>query len=87
MFWKNVKSYFSDTGSNSTEITLVEKDMIINYEKNGDIMNSILLALHKPSISSKDTDSDCFHDRISIKKTKEIYPEIVLSLNQLLKTI
>ena len=47
MFCKNVKSYFSDTGSNSTEITLVEKDMIINYEKNGDIMNSILLALQK----------------------------------------
>ena len=47
MFWKNVKPYFSDTGSNSTEIMLVEKDMIINYEKNADIMNSILLALRK----------------------------------------
>ena len=33
----------------------------------------------KPSISSKDTDSDFFHDRISIKKIKEIYPEIVLN--------
>ena len=50
---------------------------------------SILLALQKsyvlkPSIFSKDSDSDFFHDHISIKKIKEIYPEIVgivLSLN------
>ena len=31
----------------------------------------------KPSISSKDSDSDFFHDHISMKKMKEIYPEIV----------
>ena len=31
----------------------------------------------KPSISSKDSDSDFFHGHISIKKIKEIYPEIV----------
>ena len=31
----------------------------------------------KPSISSKDSDSDFLHDHISIKKIKEIYPEIV----------
>ena len=31
----------------------------------------------KPSISSKDPDSDFFHGRINIKKIKEIYPEIV----------
>ena len=50
----------------------------------------------KPSISSKNSNSNVFHDHISIKKIKEIYPEIlpnsskyfqiVLSLNQLLKT-
>ena len=31
----------------------------------------------KPSISSKDSDSDFFHDHISMKKMEEIYPEIV----------
>ena len=31
----------------------------------------------KPSISSKDCNSVFFHDHISIKKIKEIYPEIV----------
>ena len=41
---------------------------------------SILLALQiglKPSISSKDCDLDFFHDHISTKKIKEIYPQIV----------
>ena len=33
LFWKNVKPYFSDKGSNSTRITLVEKDKIITDEK------------------------------------------------------
>ena len=33
LFWKNVKPYFSDKGSNSTKITLVEKDITITDEK------------------------------------------------------
>ena len=33
LFWKNVKPYFSDKGSNSTKITLVGKDIIITDEK------------------------------------------------------
>ena len=42
----------------------------------------ILLALQKklslkPSISWKDSNSDFFHDHISVKKIKEFYPEIV----------
>ena len=69
---------------------LVEKEMIITDENKLPILwMSILLALQKsyvlkPSIFSKDSDSDFFHDHISIKKIKEIYPEIVgivLSLN------
>ena len=31
----------------------------------------------KPSISSKDSNSDFFHDPVSIKKINEIYPELV----------
>ena len=30
----------------------------------------------KPSVYSENSNSDVFHDHISIKKTKEIYPEI-----------
>ena len=45
----------------------------------------------RPSISSKGSNSIFFfHDHISIKRMKEIYPKIVpnsLSLNQLLKMI
>ena len=33
----------------------------------------------KPSISQKNSNLDVFHDHISIKKIKEIYPEIVPS--------
>ena len=48
LFWKNVKPYFSDKGSNSTKITLVEKDIIITDEKQiANVMMSILLALQK----------------------------------------
>ena len=83
LFWKNVKPYFSDKGSNSTKITLVEKDIIITDEKQiANIMNEHFVSITKklslkPSISSKNSNSDVFHDHISIKKIKEIYPEIV----------
>ena len=96
LFWKNVKPYFSDKGSNSTKITLVEKYMIITDKKQiANIMNGHFFSITrklslKPSVSSKESDSDFFHDHISIKKIKGIYPElvqIVLSLSQLLKTI
>ena len=33
LFWKNVKPYFSNKGSNSTIIILIEKDIIITDEK------------------------------------------------------
>ena len=83
LFWKNVKPYFSDKGSNSTKITLVQKDKIITDEKQiADIMNEHFVSITKklslkPAISSKNSNSDVFHDNISIEKIKEIYPEIV----------
>ena len=83
LFWKNVKPYFSDKGSNSTKITLVEKNRIITDEKQiANIMIEHFVSITKklslkPSISSKDSNSDFFHDHISIKKIKKIYPEIV----------
>ena len=83
MIWKNVKLHFSDKSSNSANITLVQKDMIITDEKQiASIMSEHFVSITKklslkPSISSKDSNSDFFHDHISIKKIKEIYPEIV----------
>ena len=83
LFWKNVKPYFSDKDSNSTRITLVEKDRIITDEKQiANIMTEHFVSITKklslkPSISSKDPNSDFFHDHVSIKKIKKIYPEIV----------
>ena len=74
--WKNVKPYFSDRGPNSTNITLVEKDIIITDEKQiANIMNEHFVGITKKlslktTISSKDSDSDIFHDHISIKKIK-----------------
>ena len=48
LFWKNVKPYFSDKGSNSTKITLVEKDIIITDEKQiANIMNEHFVRITK----------------------------------------
>ena len=81
LFWRNVKSYFGDKGSNSTKITLVEKDMIITDKKQiANIMNEHFVAIRKkfstkPSISSKDSDSDFFHDHISMRRSKKFIPK------------
>ena len=81
--WKNVKPYFSDKGSNSTKITLVEKDIIIIDEKQiANIMNEHFISITKKlslksSTLSKNFNSDVFHDHINIKRIKEIHPEIV----------
>ena len=83
LFWENVKPYFSDKGPNSTKITPFEKDIIITDEKQiANIMNDHFVSITKklslkPSIFSKNSKSDIFHDHIIIKKIKEIYPEIV----------
>ena len=83
LFWKNVKLYFSDRSSNSTKITLVEKDeILIDEKKIANIMNEHFVSITKklnlnPTISSKKSNSDVFHDQVNMKKIKEIYPEIV----------
>ena len=69
LFWKNVKPYFSNKGSNSTKIALVEKDIIMTDEKQiTTIMNEHFVSSLKPSISSQDSNSGFYHDHISIKK-------------------
>ena len=69
LFWKNVKPYFSNKGSNSTKVALVEKDIIMTDEKQiATIMNEHFVSSLKPSISSQDSNSGFYHDHISIKK-------------------
>ena len=82
MIWKNVKLHFSDKSSNSANITLVQKDMIITDEKQiASIMSEHFVSITKklslkPSIFSKDSNSNFFRDHISTKKIKEIYSKI-----------
>ena len=76
LFWKNVKPYFGDKGSNIRKITLVEKDMFTTNEKQiANIMNEHFVSITKklslkPTISSKISDSDFFQDHIIIKRIK-----------------
>ena len=62
---------------------LVEKDKIITDEKEiANIMNEHFVSITKklslkPKNFSKNSNSDVSNDHISIKKIKEIYPEIV----------
>ena len=59
--------------------------MIITDEKQiANIMNEHFVSIAKklslkPSIPSKDSNSDFFHGHIGINKIKEIYPEIALN--------
>ena len=82
LFWRIVKAYFSDKSSNSTKITLVEKDIIITNEKQiANIMKDYFVIITKklslkPIISSKDLDLD-FSWSYHHKKIKEIYPKII----------
>ena len=47
LFWKSVKPFFSDKGSNSSKITLVEEDNIISDEEEiVNIMNNLFHKCH-----------------------------------------
>ena len=64
---------------------LDKKDMIITDEKQiASIMNECFVSITeklslKAGIPSRGSDSDFFHNYISIKKINEFYPEIVLN--------
>ena len=48
LFWKSVKPFFSDKGSNSSKITLVEEDNIISDEEEiANIMNNYFVNVAK----------------------------------------
>ena len=86
-FWKSVKPYFSDKGSNSKRITLLENELILTDDK--DIvktMNNFFINITKNSNLKPYKDSSLtnineitsnFNNYISIKVTKEFFPNIV----------
>ena len=48
LFWKNVKPYFSDKGSNLTKLMLLEKDTILTEEKQiANAMNEHFVRIQK----------------------------------------
>ena len=64
---------------------LAKKEMTITDEKQiASIINECFVSIieklsFKAGIPSRDSDSDFFHNYISIKKINEFYPEIVLN--------
>ena len=58
--------------------------IITDGKQMANIMNDHFVSITKKlslksSISSKDSNSEFFHDHISVKEIKEIYPKIVLN--------
>ena len=85
-FWKSVKPYFSNKGSNSNKITLVENDAIITNDKvisktvNKFFINTTKKLNLKPFKNSSDTDvnqiTSVFKNHVSIRKLQECFPNI-----------
>ena len=91
-FWKYIKPLFSDKSSNSNEITLVEKDLIL--EKNDDIaetfndfFTSVVSNLNIPRYQDPFTDSDQTENQIEhpilrIIEQYKNHPSIIAINNQ-----
>ena len=91
-FWKYIKPLFSDKSSNSNEITLVEKDLIL--EKNDDIaetfndfFTSVVSNLNIPHYQDPFIDSDQTENRIGhpilrIIEQYKIHSSIIAVNNQ-----
>ena len=83
LFWKSVKLFFNDKGSNSSKITLVEEDDIISDgEEIANIMNNYFINVTKTLNLKKQLGVGCtgvneFENHISIKMIHEKYPEIL----------
>ena len=82
-FWKSVKPFFSDKGSNSSKITLVEENNIISDEEEiANIMNNYFINVTKTLNLKKQlglgrSGVNEFENHISIKMIHEKYPEIL----------
>ena len=85
-FWKSVKPYFSNKGSNSNKITLVENDAIITNDRvmsktmNKFFINTTKKLNLKPFKNSADTDinqiTSVFQNHVSIRKIQQCFPNI-----------
>ena len=83
LFWKSVKPFFNDKGSNSLKITLVEENNILSDEEEiANIMNNYFINVTKTLNLKKQlglgrTGVNEFENHISIKMIHEKYPEIL----------
>ena len=83
LFWKSVKPFFNDKGSNSSKITLVEENNIISDEEEiANIMNNYFINVTKTLNLKKQlglgrSGVNEFENHISIKMIHEKYPEIL----------
>ena len=83
LFWKSVKPFFSDKGSNSSKITLVEENNVISDEEEiVNIMNNYFINVTKTLNLKKQlvvgrSGVNEFENHISIKIIHEKYPEIL----------
>ena len=84
LFWKSVKPFVSDKGSNSSKITLVEESNIKSDEEEiANIINSyfinVIKALNlKKRLGVGRSDANEFENQISNEVIYEKYPEILL---------
>ena len=88
-FWKTVKPYFSDKGSNSRRITLLENDSILTDDKDiAKTMNNFFINITKnlnlkpykdSSLTNINEITSNFDNHVSVKKIKESFPNIVSS--------
>ena len=82
LFWKSVKPFFNDKGSNSSKITLVEENNFISDEEQiVNIMNNYFINVTKTLNLKKQvglgrSGVNEFENHISIKMIHEKYPEI-----------
>ena len=82
-FWKSVKPFFSDKGSNSSKITLVEENNIISDEEEiANLMNNYFIDITKTLNPKKQlgvgrSGVNEFENHISIKMIHEKFPEIL----------
>ena len=83
LFWKSVKPFFNDKGSNSSKIMLVEENNIIGDEEEiADMTNNYLINVTKTLNLKKQrgigrTGANEFENHISIKMIHDKYLEIL----------
>ena len=83
LFWKSVKPFFCDKGSNFSKITLVEENNIISDEEEiANIMNNYFINVTKTLNLKKQlgvarSGVNEFENHISSKMIHEEYPEIL----------